>query len=354
MMRHERKLEHIQYALHTRKALNSSFSDITFIHQSLPETNLHHISLQTTIGELSVSSPIVINAMTGGGGEQTLHINRQLSEVAKECRLPMAVGSQMAALKNPSQRETYRIVRQTNPTGIIFANLGSEATVDEAKVAVEMLEANALQIHLNVIQELVMPEGDRDFTNTLKNIEAIVNQLSVPIIVKEVGFGLDYMAISKLVNVGVSIVDVGGAGGTNFAKVENKRREVPISLFNDWGIPTPVSLIEATSKHPLLSIIASGGIHTSLDIAKSLALGASSCAMAGPLLKEVLENNVENTIVKVEKMKEELRQIMCALGASSVKELQKKPLIIRGETHHWLTERGIDTKKYAMRKTSLR
>lgn len=353
MTRKERKIDHIKYALSTRETNNSTFSDIILLHQSIPETSLDDISLQTIIGELSVSSPIMINAMTGGGGEHTLAINRQLSEVAKECHLPMAVGSQMAALKDPMEQDSYRIVRQTNPTGIVFANLGSEATVDQAKLAIHMLEANAIQIHLNVIQELVMPEGDRDFSNTLKNIEAIVKGVSVPVIVKEVGFGMDASAIGKLVNVGVSIIDIGGFGGTNFAKVENERRVHPVSLFNEWGIPTPISLIEATSTYPLLSVISSGGVKTSLDVAKSIALGASTCAIASPILQALLDDGVEGAITLVKAWQEELRYMMCALGVTSIKELQKVPVIIKGETHHWVTERGIDTKKFATRKASL-
>ncbi|HAQ06568.1 MAG TPA: type 2 isopentenyl-diphosphate Delta-isomerase, partial [Bacillus bacterium] len=163
MSRSRRKWDHIQYALETGQKRLTGFDDIKFVHQSLPDTNLELIKLQTKIGELSLSSPIFINAMTGGGGERTYQINRELAIAAKETGVAIAAGSQMAALKDASERRTYEIIRKEHPNGIIFANLGSEATLAQARDAVEMIEANGIQIHLNVLQELTMPEGDRNF-----------------------------------------------------------------------------------------------------------------------------------------------------------------------------------------------
>lgn len=174
MVRAKRKLDHIEYALSTGQSRTHGFHDIDFVHQSLPNSSYDTITCETKIGELSLSSPIFINAMTGGGGEQTLHINEQLAYVAKHHNLAMAVGSQMALLKDEREAASYKVVRKINPNGIFFANLGSEATVEQAERAVDMIEANALQIHLNVIQELTMPEGDRDFTGVLQRIEQIV------------------------------------------------------------------------------------------------------------------------------------------------------------------------------------
>ncbi|GAE25099.1 isopentenyl-diphosphate delta-isomerase [Halalkalibacter wakoensis JCM 9140] len=218
MSRSIRKLDHIEHALSTGPSLTHGFDDLKFIHNSLPEVNYKQINLSTKIGELSLSSPIFINAMTGGGGERTKEVNRQLAEVAKETGIGMAVGSQMAALRDPSQQDSFRIVRETYPHGTILANLGSEATVEQAKVAVDMLEASALQIHLNVIQELVMPEGDRDFAFTIERIEKIVASLNVPIIVKEVGFGMSKETVQTLTSIGVMAVDVGGYGEPIFPK----------------------------------------------------------------------------------------------------------------------------------------
>jgi isopentenyl-diphosphate Delta-isomerase len=350
MTRAQRKWDHIKYAL-KKNELNDSygFSDITFVHQSLPDLALNEIRLDHRIGELNLSSPIFINAMTGGGGSRTTNINRSLSIIARELGLAMAVGSQMSALKDPTERESYQIVRRENPTGIILANLGSEATVDQAKQAVDMLDANALQIHLNVVQEITMPEGDRDFKGALQRIEKIVNHINLPVIVKEVGFGMSMETVALLKSIGVAAVDVGGYGGTNFASIENARRELPLSFFNQWGIPTPISILEAQSVDTL-PILASGGIHSSMDAVKSIALGADAVGMAGFFLKYVLESGVEEAIDKMKQFHNEIRYMMLALGADSISALQTVPVVISGRTHHWLTERGIDTKPYSRKR----
>jgi isopentenyl-diphosphate Delta-isomerase len=347
MSRAKRKWEHIKYALIENEHNHShGFSDVSFVHQSLPDLALKDISLNHCIGELPLSSPIFINAMTGGGGSKTTSINGNLAIIARELGLAMAVGSQMSALKDAAEKSSYQIVRKENPSGIIFANLGSEANSDHAKRAVEMIEANAIQIHLNVVQEITMPEGDRDFKGALKRIEQIVNHLEIPVIVKEVGFGMSMETVKALDSIGVSAVDVGGFGGTNFASIENARREEALSIFEDWGIPTTISIVEAKSVNHSLPIIATGGIKNSLDIVKSLALGADAVGMAGFFLKNLLEHGIEETLVNTKKLHDEILYIMLALGAENIKALQTVPLIISGYTHHWLSERGIDTKFY--------
>ncbi|WP_066294696.1 type 2 isopentenyl-diphosphate Delta-isomerase [Bacillus sp. FJAT-29937] len=349
MSRAKRKWDHIQLALTTGQKRLSGFEDITFIHQSMPHTSLEQANLNVKIGELSLSSPIFINGMTGGGGEPTFQINRELAMAAKSLGMAMAVGSQMSALKDPSERKSYEVVRKENPEGIIFGNLGSEATVDQAKAAIDMINADALQIHLNVVQELTMPEGDRDFRSALHRIEAIVKAANIPIIVKEVGFGMSRETVQMLRSIGVSAVDVGGFGGTNFARIENERRNRELSIFNEWGIPTAVSIIEAKENSKDISIIGSGGVQTSLDIAKAIALGAEAVGMAGFVLSILMNNGIEALIEELETIQDEIKVIMTALGASNVTELQQAPLIISGKTHHWLNERNIDTKKYSQR-----
>ncbi|WP_066060939.1 type 2 isopentenyl-diphosphate Delta-isomerase [Neobacillus soli] len=349
MSRSERKWDHIRYALEKEPVQSSAFDDIKFIHQSIPNISVLDVRLDHKIGGLYLSSPIFINAMTGGGGEKTYLINKELARVAKNTGLAMAVGSQMSALKDKTERYTYEIVRKENPSGVIIANLGSEATSEDAKAAIKMIDANALQIHLNVIQELTMPEGDRDFSGTLKRIETIVNGVDVPIIVKEVGFGMCREMVESLISVGVAAVDVGGSGGTNFAKIENRRRENTFSFFNDWGIPAPISILEAASISDKVFVIGSGGFLTGHDIAKGLAIGANAIGMAGYFLRILIEKGIEALQKDIETLHLELTMIMTALGAKTISELRRAPLIISGDTYHWLNQRGIDSKKYSQR-----
>lgn len=350
MDRVKRKVDHIDNAL-TQSVLDTrSFDDVKFVHQSLSNIGLEDIDLSTEIGELSVSSPIFVNAMTGGGGQRTIEINRCLARVASKYKMAVAVGSQMAAIKDKDQANSYKVVREENPNGLVIGNLGSEATVDQAKAAVDMLEANALQIHLNVVQELVMPEGDRDFTNAAKRIEAIVNKVGVPVIVKEVGYGISKEAASILAEIGITIIDIGGYGGTNFSKIENLRRKHELSMFDNWGIATAASICEVKNSYPNLTVIGSGGINNGLDVAKSLALGSSAVGIAGLFLRSLHEDGEPGLMNKVEIIHNELKYVMTALGIRKISEFNHAPLVISGETFHWLDQRGIETKKYAQRR----
>jgi isopentenyl-diphosphate delta-isomerase len=347
--RSERKWDHIRFALETGQVRSNALDDIHFVHQSLPELNINDVRLEHSFGGLSLSSPIFINAMTGGGGEKTLRINKELAAAARMTGTAMAVGSQMAALKDPSERYTYETVRNENPNGIVIGNLGSEATPEQALAAVEMIAADALQLHLNVVQELTMPEGDRDFTGVLKRIERIVNRINVPVIIKETGFGMSRETIAALVSVGVSIVDVGGFGGTNFAKIENMRRKTALPFFDDWGIPTAVSIIEAKADFSDVCVIGSGGIQNSLDIVRGIAIGADAVGVAGYFLKILIEDGLEALIEEIETIHKEITILMTALGAKTIADLKNAPVIISGESYHWLKQRGIDTTEFSRR-----
>lgn len=349
MSRSKRKMDHIQYAIETGQLGNTGFDDLKFIHNSIPNLDVTDVKLDCKVGGLTLSSPIFINAMTGGGGESTFNANRSLAIAARETGIAMAVGSQMAAIKDPSERKSYEIVRQENPKGVLIANLGAEATDEQAKVAIEMIEANAIQVHLNVVQELSMPEGDRKFSGVLERIESIVKSVNVPVIVKEVGFGISRETVVALAGIGVRVVDVGGFGGTNFAKIENLRNSRPKSYFEDWGIPTAISIMEASTLENEIDVIGSGGIQNALDVAKSLACGANAVGMAGLLLKILLENNLDALISSINDLHEDLSFIMTALGASNVDMLRKQPIMISGHTFHWLNERNIDTKNFSNR-----
>lgn len=347
-MRISRKLEHVRYALDLGSSGRNGLSDIQLVHNCLPDASTDSIALTTRIGDLILSSPIFINAMTGGA-QETESINRELAVVAREKGLAMAVGSQMSALRNKEVASSYSVVRKVNPDGIVFGNLGSEATVEQALRAVDMLQADALQIHLNVMQELIMPEGDRNFRGMLERIQAIVETVPVPVIVKEVGFGIMAEAAAKLKSIGVPVIDVGGSGGTNFAAIENARRAEALAWLNDWGHPTSYALIEALSVYAPGTVIASGGIATSLDVLRALCLGAGAAGMAGTFLRVLQTEGTEATMQFVDGLHEGLRLMMTALGAQTVPDLWRTPIVIAGETAIWCETRGIATTSYARR-----
>lgn len=343
-----RKMEHVRHALELGPTGRNGLADIQLVHNCLPDASTDSIAFTTRIGDLKLSSPIFINAMTGGA-QETEAINRELAVVAREKGLAMAVGSQMSAIRNKEVASSYKVVRKVNPHGIVFGNLGSEATIEQAFEAIDMLRADALQIHLNVMQELIMPEGDRDFRGMLERIQAIVETVPVPVIVKEVGFGIMAEGAAKLKSIGVSVVDVGGSGGTNFAAIENARRAEALAWLNDWGHPTSCALIEALTVYAPGSVIASGGIATSLDVLRALCLGAGAAGMAGAFLRVLQSEGTEAAMRRTDELHEGLRLMMTALGAQTVPDLWKAPVVVSGETAFWCETRGIDTTAYARR-----
>lgn len=349
MTRSERKLDHIRHALATSSSGKSVFSDVSFIPNSLPNTSYVNTSLATELCGVKLESPVMINAMTGGA-EQVTTINQKLSILAREKKLAMAVGSQMAALRDPTLLDSYTIVRKENPNGVVFANLGAEATLEQAKRAVHMLEANMLQIHLNVMQELLMPEGDRDFRGYLDNIEKIVQTVGVPVIVKEVGFGMSRDTMTQLWKAGVHAIDVGGSGGTNFAKVENRRHNHPLDMFESWGINTVQSLLETHTVQSQGAYIASGGIQHGLDVVKAISLGASAVGIAGLFLRKMTEKGLEQALLLADDIHQQIRIAMTALGVHQLVELTSVPVVISGETERWAWLRGIDCRQFCLRK----
>ncbi|MCA0970332.1 type 2 isopentenyl-diphosphate Delta-isomerase [Halobacillus litoralis] len=339
MSRSERKIDHIRHALGHEREHHNHFDDVTIVHQSLARQDFDKLNINTKVGELSLSSPLFVNAMTGGGGEKTKQINRDLALAARETGIGMAVGSQMSAIKNPEERMTYEVVREMNPDGILFANVGSEATPDQAKEAVKMLDADALQIHINTLQELIMPEGDRDFTSRLKRIDDIHKALDIPVIIKEVGYGMSRETVQTLNEIGIQYIDVGGLGGTNFSKVENLRRDKPFASFNNWGIPTPISVLEASHHFPELHIIGSGGVRHGLDGVKALVLGADAFGMAGNLLRVLINAGREEVIAEIEHIHKEIRMAMMLMNVEEVNEFKAQPYVLHGLTKDWTEQR---------------
>lgn len=349
-IRQKRKEEHIKLALESPYSLNSDFDELSFIHQSLPEAGIEDIQLQTRIGPLKLEYPIFINAMTGGS-EKSGEINALLAEAARETGIPMAVGSQHAGIRNEELSHTYKIVRKKNPKGIVFANVGADVPLDYARKAIDMLEADALQVHLNVPQELVMPEGERDFTAFISRLESMATKLSVPVIVKETGFGMSTETLLQLRNAGIQYVDLGGRGGTNFIQIENeRRRKSDYDYLKGWGQTTVVSLLEAQPLLGELTIIASGGIRNPLDAVKCFSLGAAAAGMAGPFLRILHEKGVTGLIDEMEDWKEHLKTILLLQGAKSISNLQQCPIVLGISLRDWCEARGLNWKGFARRR----
>ncbi|ACK39534.1 type 2 isopentenyl-diphosphate Delta-isomerase [Listeria monocytogenes] len=352
LLRERRKDEHVALGVKQNEQLApSSLEDIQLIGTSIPRYNVKDIDLTTTIVGTNVPFPFYINAMTGGS-RHTKKINAELAEIAREVAIPMAVGSQSAALKNSSLIDTYKIVREINPNGMILANISPEVALQEGLRAIEMLEADALQIHINPAQELVMQEGDRSFSHWLTRIEKYVKLSPVPVVVKEVGFGMTRETVATLASVGVQSVDLAGKGGTNFAQIENdRRRDQAYDFLLDWGISTGQALIDMQHQDaPKIAYLASGGIRNPLDIVKALALGADSVGMAGQIIYSLKKEGLTKTIEKLELWKEQLRSLFVLADAKNISELKTTPLIISGELAKWGTLREIDLVKLANRK----
>lgn len=327
----------------------SDFDNLRFVYHSFPEMSLAQANIKTSFAKFTLDNPFFINAMTGGS-DKTKEVNEKLATVARETNLAMASGSLSVAIKDPSVVDSFKIIRKVNPDGLIFANLGAEHTVETAKRAIEILDANALQVHINVLQELIMPEGDRDFSNWLRSIEQIVKHIELPVIVKEVGVGMSSRTIKQLRDIGVKTIDISGTGGTNFAKIENYRRESnKYDYLEDFGQSTVVSLLEAQPFINNTDIIASGGIRNPLDIVKSLALGAKAVGISGLILQMVLNLGVEETIAVINNWKKDIALIMTLLGKRTVGELRDTDLLIVGDVKEWCIARGIGYEGFANR-----
>ena len=355
IIRPKRKLEHLAISTNLPDGpASAGFEDVKLVHCALPDLSLEEIDISGLFFNKKLKAPIIINAITGGALE-TIEVNKSLAKVAKACGLAMAVGSQTAGLENKDYVKSFRIVRETNPTGLIFANLGAHVLPQQAKEAVSMIEADALQIHLNVPQELNMLEGDRDFKGYLNNILQIQDQSKVPTIVKEVGFGISYEVAQKLHAAGIRNVDVGGLGGTNFIAIEAERTKQSLGVIereeqlDSWGISTVSSLIEVTSKLQWDNVIATGGVRNALQCAIALALGADLVGIAGPFLRLLIKTSEKELLMEIENLKEQLKRILLLTGTSSLADVEKIPVVISGATNHWLKQRGFDTSKYARR-----
>jgi isopentenyl-diphosphate delta-isomerase len=332
-----RKDDHLQINLEedvTFDQLTTGLEHYRFVHQALPELDFDEVDTRTTFLGRRFSIPLLIASMTGGT-KLAGQINQTLAAVAQEVGMGIGLGSMRAALERPDTAWTFQ-VRKYAPDILLLANLGAVQLnygygPDECRRAVDLVEADGLYLHLNPLQEALQPEGDTRFSGLLQRIEAVCKALPVPVIVKEVGWGLSTRAIRLLVDAGVAALDVAGAGGTSWSQVEMHRsensvqREVAAS-FRDWGIPTAESLQMAREVAPNIPLIASGGLRTGIDIAKSLALGADIATMAGPMLKAASESQ-QALRDQIEILSRQLRVTMFAVGASGIPALKQTPMI---------------------------
>jgi isopentenyl-diphosphate delta-isomerase len=294
-----------------------------------------------------LDSPFMISAITGGH-PAALSINRQLAKAANTLNIGMGVGSQRAGLENPELTTTYTVVREEAPNAFLIGNIGCQQ-LELAQRSVKMIDADALAVHLNPLQEAIQPEGDVDASGHIDAISELSKSLKIPIIAKETGAGIKAEDAVSLENAGVGAIDIAGAGGTSWAAVETYRAQDRTmgDLYWDWGIPTAASTVEVCQSVEI-PVISSGGIRSGLDAAKAIALGADAVGIALPLLKEAYKGS-QAVINQINKFNKELRVAMFLVGASNIAELRKSDLIIRGDTREWLTERGFETKKYARR-----
>jgi isopentenyl-diphosphate Delta-isomerase len=352
-LRKKRKLDHLNLVRNLDDGPGrTGFNDLYFVHNCLPETDPSEIDTTTQFCGRKVEIPLMINAITGGIPEAE-KINRALAVVARRMKIPMAVGSQTAALQDSTERFSYEVVRVENPEGFIAANVSAGVTPDYALEAVKMIDADALQLHLNIPQEVMMPrtEGDLYFSGYLKNIETLVKASPVPVIVKEVGYGIAREQAKQLLAAGIAALDIGGKGGTNFIKIEGLRHSSGAGHpFLNWGIPTVVSLVEAAeAAGSHLDIAAAGGIRSGLDAAKALSLGACLAGLAGPLVRCYYTGGQTAIGDYLMQLQVQLKQVMLMLGARNITELRNRPLLIMGDTGEWLKRRGIDLDQFAQR-----
>ena len=330
----ERKADHIRINLDedVRSGIRTGLEKYRFTHEALPEIALSDVDLSLTLFGKKLRAPILISSMTGGT-EEAGEINARLAEAAQETGIAMGLGSQRAAIESPIQTPTFSIARKVAPDALLFANLGAVQLnygygIDECQRAVDMIEADALILHLNPLQEAVQAGGDTNFSGLAKKIEEICKNLDVPVIAKEVGWGISERTAKILTDCGISAIDVAGAGGTSWSQVEMHRapdeftRELA-ATFVDWGINTADSILNVKKVAPEMTIFASGGLKDGLDIAKSIALGATLGGMTGPFLSAAMVST-ERVIEAIDLTKRQINVVMFSAGIDNLRGLSGK------------------------------
>ncbi|MDV0447667.1 Isopentenyl-diphosphate delta-isomerase [Methanosarcinaceae archaeon Ag5] len=352
-----RKMEHLELCAHSHvesRKVSAGFEDVMLIHRALPEISMDDIDMSIDFFDKTLSFPFLIASITGGHPETTA-VNAAMAEAAEKIGVGIGVGSQRAAIDDKSQVSSFKIVREKAPTAFVYSNIGAaqllEYSLSQIESAVEMIDADAIAVHLNFLQEAIQPEGDRNAKGCLEKIEELCSVSSVPVFAKETGAGISREDALMLKKAGVSAIDVGGVGGTSWAGVEVYRArqtadtlgEYLGELFWDFGIPTVSSIVECKVSVP---VIATGGVRTGIDVAKSIALGATAASAALPFVGAALEG--PNAVLeKLELMRQELKAAMFLTGCDTVSDLSRTNIAITGRTYEYLSQRGFNVKDYA-------
>jgi isopentenyl-diphosphate delta-isomerase len=351
-----RKIEHLKLCAESpveARRVSAGFGDVTLIHRALPELNMDELDLSVDFLGKRMQAPFLIASITGGHPD-TIPVNAALAAAAEELGVGIGVGSQRAAIDDPAQEDSFRIVRDEAPDAFVYGNVGAaqirQYGVEGVEKLIEMIDADALAIHLNFLQEAIQPEGDRDATGCLDMITEICSVVKTPVIVKETGAGISREDALLLQKTGVSAIDVGGVGGTSWAGVEvyrakESRDEVSErlgELFWDFGIPTVASLIESRVSLPL---IATGGIRTGLD-------GASVASAALPFVGPSLEGK-ESVVSVLSRMLDEFRAAMFLCGCANIQAMHNAQVVVTGWTLEYLGQRGFNVKDYSLPENAL-
>jgi isopentenyl-diphosphate delta-isomerase len=323
----QRKQEHIDAVLHDPlvERKQGGFDQIRLTHRGLPECDFSQVDTTSQFLGKTISFPFMIGSMTGGSTANLGSINRHLAEAAEICQVPMAVGSQRAMILEDAAKQSFTL-RQYAPSVPLIANLGAVQLnygfgVDEAMRAIDVLQADALYLHLNPLQEVIQPEGDTNFAGLADKIHQLAQQIDVPIILKEVGAGLSPKDIELGLQAGITYFDLAGRGGTSWSRIEAHRADKPLGFtFQDWGLTTVEALQLSQPYQSKATFIASGGIRNGIDIVKSVIMGGRVCGVAAPLLAPALEST-EKVVETIEQFKQEFVTAQFLLGIDNVDDL---------------------------------
>jgi isopentenyl-diphosphate delta-isomerase len=360
----QRKIEHVNIALDRDVSApqRANWNDITLVHQALPEVDLERIDLSTSFLGHRLRYPIFMSSLTGGHPDVT-NINRNLARAAERYGLALGVGSQRAAILNPALADSYSVVRENAPNAFLIANIGAPQlisqtghhpfTSEQVRQAIQMIGANALAVHMNSLQEAAQSEGDHNAFGAAEALKRLTQELELPVIAKETGAGVSREQAFLLRSCGVVAIDVGGAGGSSMPALEAARSQARGDeqamntglLFKDWGIATPIAIVEARTAQ--LPLIATGGVRNGLDAARALALGASVAGIGLPFLKAASQS-YECVCEMIESTIKQLKVAMQLSGATNLRQMSEVDVVVTGATREWLTLRGFDDELKAL------